>query len=153
VANLPAVKTESSISPWHEKVVDLLIDGNTPAEIGRKLHPDDKKAARSFAWRLRKLVRVNPLFTAAIAEAAKAEMVLNVGATVPAIVKRARRGRPDAIKLLWEATDFHNPKVQHEHSGDVSISIKLPRPDQSDVPQPTAQAIEAEVIEDAEVVD
>jgi hypothetical protein len=45
-----------------------------------------------------------------------------------ALAGRAARGRPDAIKVLFEASGFHNPRVRHEHSGEIKIKLDMPRP-------------------------
>lgn len=72
-----------------------------------------------------------------------------------ALAKRAKRGRVDAIRLALEVTGVHNPRVRHEHSGDISISLKMPRP--AEVSNQTAgeaaQALEEGNVVDAEVVE
>lgn len=53
---------------------------------------------------------------------------MDLGQTTVAVGRRGRRGRIDAAKLIYETTGFHNPKVKHEHSGDINIKIDMPRP-------------------------
>lgn len=67
-----------------------------------------------------------------------------------ALVRRATRGRPDAIKLALEIAGIHNPRVSHEHSGDITVTLaSVPRPEP--VVNPNAQLEEPVV--DAEVVE
>ena len=72
---------------------------------------------------------------------AKVEMLLALVPATRALGQRAARGRPDAAKLLFEATGFHNPRVKHDHSGEIKIKLEIPRP-----------AFESDVV-DADVVD
>lgn len=76
----------------------------------------------------------------------KAEQLLWSGAILRALHRRASRGNIPAIKLAMEASGLHNPRVQHEHSGEIVISLKgLPRP----VPTPDDdQVVDADVVED-----
>ena len=72
-----------------------------------------------------------------------------------ALSRRAKRGRVDAIKLALEVTGVHNPRVKHEHSGDISISLNMPRPPvvENNIVGAPAQAVEDGTIVDAEVVE
>lgn len=74
------------------------------------------------------MVRHDPRLVQEVASMAQGEMTVALGPAVVALGSRARKGRPDAIKLLFEATGFHNPRVKHEHSGDIKISLSMPRP-------------------------
>jgi hypothetical protein len=58
----------------------------------------------------------------------KGHLLSNVDGIASGLSRRARTGRPDAVKLALEVTGIHNPKMQHEHSGDISIRLELPRP-------------------------
>lgn len=146
MANLPDLKTDSSpsstLNPTLEKLTDLIATGITPGEAARKLAKGDKKKAQRY----RALFR-NHMYRADVQDAikrkAEAEVIGGLGVAVQGAIKRARRGRMDAVKWIGEATGFHNPKVQHEHSGDVSIHINIPRPEREEQP-----AIEAEVVEE-----
>jgi hypothetical protein len=82
---------------------------------------------------------------------ANAILILNLPQATQALARRAGRGRPDAIKLAYEVTGFHNPKVQHEHSGDISISINsMSRPPKTETTtgQLEEPIVDAEVVED-----
>lgn len=76
---------------------------------------------------------------------AKGEMMMGLIPATEALTRRAAKGRPDAIKLLYEASGFHNPRVKHEHSGDIKITLES-------VPRPTFQSDDDDVV-DADVVD
>jgi hypothetical protein len=90
----------------------------------------------------------------AAALAARGQMILALPGITEALIKRAQRGRPDAIKLIFEASGFHNPKMQHEHSGEVDLRIvQVPRPAPVDNtpnarPQIDEPIVDAEVVED-----
>jgi hypothetical protein len=55
-------------------------------------------------------------------------MLMDLGPVATAVGARAKRGRIDAAKLLMESTGFHNPRVKHEHSGDIKLTLNIPRP-------------------------
>ena len=76
---------------------------------------------------------------------ANAELTLGVLPATNALVRKAAAGRVDAIKLVFEASGYYNPRTQVEHSGEVQITIKtINRPE----PVEDTTIIEAEVIED-----
>jgi hypothetical protein len=72
-----------------------------------------------------------------------------------AMVKRAKRGRTDASKLAMEISGFHNPRVDHKHSGDIKITLAtaVPRPTRSSeatIGKELEEGIvDADVVEDA----
>lgn len=149
MANLPAKTEKKSLTPeeerFREAAADLVIQGRSPSEIAKKLHPDDPAARKTLRSKLWRLVRNDADFHRRIGERAHAKLVLGLGPTVEGIVRRAEKGNPQAAKLVLEASGFHNPKMQHEHSGEVSIKLDLPRP-------PAIEST-AEPVQDAEVVE
>jgi hypothetical protein len=65
-----------------------------------------------------------------ISRRAHAVMKAGLIAGVQRLTDRAvHLGKPDAIKLLMEASGFHNPRVDHKHSGDINIKLTIPRPE------------------------
>lgn len=74
------------------------------------------------------MVRNDPLMQKAIVERAQAQSLAAMPAAMNAAGKRAARGRMDAVKFLGEASGIHNPRVKHEHSGEVKIKLDMPRP-------------------------
>lgn len=136
--------TPQTLSRQEELILDALASGLTPAQIARKIAPDSAKKRKYWRQKLRRLVQ-QPLFQQALAADIKAELILGTGSSVKALNRKARAGRVDAIKLAFEASGFHNPRTEVNHSGEVQITIKgLPRPDRVE-DEPT--------VVDAEVVD
>jgi hypothetical protein len=59
--------------------------------------------------------------------------ILGLGAAIKALNRKAAAGRVDGIKLVFESSGFYNPRVQHEHGGDIKITIRnAPRPERTD---------------------
>lgn len=148
MANLPATipqKTAFQVSDDHlELIADYLHAGIKPSEIARRLAPDDPQKRAMWRRRIWSIVYHDNRIPVALAGRAKVEMMLGLGPASRALVRRASAGRPDAIKLLFEASGFHNPRVRHEHSGEVTIKVDMPRPKFTD---------EQEAVTDAEVVE
>lgn len=81
-------------------------------------------------------------------ESAMGELLSGLEGAAEALVRRAHRGRPDAIKLLFEATGFHNPRIKHEHSGDIKLTLDLPRPGVASPPGLPEPVVDADVVEE-----
>lgn len=77
---------------------------------------------------------------------ARFNMMAGLPEASAALARRAGRGNVPAIKLVYEATGLHNPRVQHEHSGDITIHMDIPRPT-------FTQDVDSTAVEDAEVVE
>lgn len=93
------------------------------------------------------MVKSDPKLHTMIAETAHAELALGLVPVTKRLVERATNlGKPQEVKLVMEASQFHNPRVQHEHSGDVKVSIDIPRPVR--VPNLDEQVEDAEVVDD-----
>jgi len=102
--------------------------------IARKLYPNDRKARLACYMRVRRRALSDQRVAQRIQEDAKINMMVALGPAVAALGGRAgRTGRTDAVKLLAEMSGFHNPRVQHQHSGEIKIKLELPRPEY-DVP-------------------
>jgi hypothetical protein len=150
MAHLPAKREESSLTPAQAKVAELLANGMTPAALARKLAKGDKKKAQRLRARFRYWVWHVPAFQQALMAQAKGEAALQATAAIPAVGRRAQRGRVDATKLLLEVSGMHNPKVNHEHSGEVKITLAtMPRPE----PVETEDSVDSDAITEAEIVD
>lgn len=150
MANLPAETKGKSLSEsevkLRERLADLIHDGMTTAQIARAAYPKDKHGRRLMRRRLTYWLANDQDFQQRIADRARAELISGVGPAARALQGRAgRQGKPDAVKLLFEASGFHNPKVQHDHkhSGGVEIKLTMPRPERT----------KDEDIVDADVVD
>ncbi len=136
-------------SPVVRRAKDLLAmelawDGNPEEAIERLAKGDPAKAKR---WRRRMVIwATDPEFQEMIGQYAKAMQVLHTLPTLRALHRRAMKGNIPAIKLAFESSGFHNPRVQHEHSGDIQITLK-------GIDRPTVVDDHQEPIVDAEVVD
>jgi hypothetical protein len=119
----------------------MLGDGLTPREVVKAYGRGDPAKEKKMRQILRRW-RTEAGFQSMILQATKGELHLNLGAITSGLARRAKAGRPDAAKLALEFSGAHNPRMQHEHSGDIAIHLELPRPKAIDVP-------EAEVVEDS----
>jgi hypothetical protein len=152
VANLPT--TIEKTSPAKIQVlIDHATAGRQPQELARKIFPGQGKMARR---RRRKFVRecyvlaaTDERFQQEMALRAKGKLIWNLDQVVEALVRRSiNTGRPDAIKLALEATGFHNPRVQHEHSGEIKVKLEIPRPPVLDDEGRPEKVVDADVVED-----
>lgn len=144
VANLPAKIPQSSVpDDYAEALARQISQGIHPKDIALRLHPKDRAARRRAYKRLRSLALEDPRVAANVVADAKLALIVALGPTIEALGRHAQR-RPDAAKLVLEASGFHNPRVQHEHSGDIKITLDMPRPKFVD---------NEEAVVDAEVVD
>jgi hypothetical protein len=128
-------------------ITEQLALGRKPPEIARRMHPHDPKARRSLRLRLWKMLQEDDNLLRHVAGRARAVYVAGLIPASEAMVGRAARGRVDAGKLVLEVTGLHNPRVQHEHSGKINISLTIPRPDR-DVKQIDEPVVDADVVED-----
>lgn len=126
-----------------------LKQGMTSGEIALQMAPDDEARQKYIRGLARRLLAQHP----ELQERQHTEVhgILQEGLipATEALARRAARGRPDAIKLLYEASGFHNPKVKHEHSGDIQINLNMPRPPV----QETKTAGPGNELEDGSIVD
>jgi hypothetical protein len=131
--SLAQMTKPNTLSPreerWQELVAEALISGKTPGQIARRLAKGDTQKYWNVYGRIRRLVRRDALFQARMLEMAKGEAYLHLGPSVAGLGRKAAWGRPDAVKLLWEMTGLHNPRIQHEHSGGIDIRLSIPRPE------------------------
>jgi hypothetical protein len=88
------------------------------------------------------MLATDPEVQLAIHEMTHAQLVQDLPTITKRMGKRAKAtGRQPEVKLAYEASGFHNPRVAHEHSGDITI-----------IPRPSRVENEEEIV-DAEVVD
>jgi hypothetical protein len=154
MANLPAT-TEADkpqeLTRVDEIIFDALSRGVPPDQVPRRLAKGNKVLYKKLRYRMKTMWSYDYI-QYAVQERVRAMAMAGMVASMPALVRRAQRGRIDAIKFLGELSGVHNPKVSHEHSGDVNLRfIAMPRPDQATVDQ-TQPQLEEPVV-DAEVVD
>jgi hypothetical protein len=142
--SLVAPESTRQLTPVEQRAVELMVRGVPRGKIAQSLAKGDLKAYRHWHKRLTRLA-ITPEAKAEASLAAQATMILGLGPASAALVRRAKRGRVDAIKLLFESTGFHNPKVSHEHSGEVKISLNMPRPP---VVENNDQVVDGHVVEE-----
>lgn len=149
MASLPVLHSQSSLtnfetlSPVEQRAVEMIADGHNHRELAKKLGKGDP--AKTKYWRQ----RFRDLNWAVIAIASTDAQITASAGIVPvmdAVVKRAKRGRIDAAKVVFEVTGFHNPRVQHEHSGEIEVKITgLNRPSTVETQD---SVVDATVVED-----
>lgn len=130
MAGTSLTRTDGSVpepTKLEEAVLTLLGEGLRPPDIAKRLARGDRELAKRLRRKIWKMVRQDGVFQRRIAEHAAAEMVIGLQPASRGLAKRAGR-RTDAARLLFEATGLHNPKVQHEHGGEIKIKLDMPRP-------------------------
>jgi hypothetical protein len=112
-----------------EQIVGRALADQIPlTTIANRLAKRTGKPAKYWRQRLRRIAANSPHVRDDLFNATKAELMAALPASGAAVGRRAGRGRPDAAKLVWEASSFHNSKIQHEHSGGIEIRVSIPRP-------------------------
>ena len=139
-------KAKSISDSQLDGLLEQLSKGVGIHEIAKKVHPNDRIARQRLRRQLYKALASDELVAKAIGERARVELLAGLIAGSRALARRAARGNVQAIKLINETTGLHNPRVQHEHSGEITIKLDLPRPAFDATSEPSA------TIEDAEVV-
>lgn len=125
-------------------VANALIAGKTPPQIATRLAKKrglNKRERMLLLYQIHNWINRDQVINHLLAEAAQANMKVGLPKMTEALARRGKRGRVDAIKLAMEATGFHNPRIQHEHSGEVKITLNVPRP------SPVEDVTDADVVE------
>lgn len=149
MANLPAESNQSSKPTAYERTIRKLVKrGWTSGQIANKLAPHDPRKRKMIRSKVRAIIAKDPDLQALNGLAGVGVIHENVEAISEALVRRALRGRVDAIKLALEYSGHHNPRVKHDHTGDIKITVDIPRPA---LPKPVEGS--AEEVTDAEVVE
>lgn len=133
------------------KVGVLISLGVSRNDLAKQLGKGDPVRQKAWRQKIRLLLATNPLTQAQLGMAAQADLWESLGPATQAIIARAKRGRPDAVRMVWAATGFHNEKVQHDHSGEVQVTLAINRP--ARVEDRTKRMDLEEGIVDAEVVE
>lgn len=156
MANLPARQPKSSLKTTRaDKIRKYLYKGYSPVEAAKKVVPKPGRKQRVALAQAYRILATDQALQQAIAEEGKGVLIGAVPNTSRAVTKRASRGRVDAAKLVFEASGFHNPRVQHEHSGDIKVTIDIPRPERVDERpgNSSAEGPAEEIVVDADVVE
>jgi len=149
VANLPAKRSPDSpvrLTKGQRLAVELFAEGKTLYAVSAELAKRNSHSRRTWARRIRNWLTLDEAFQSEIARLAQAELIGGTARVTKAVVNRAARGNPNMARLALEASGFHNPKVDHRHSGEVKITM-------SGIPRPTAGHDETPPVVDAEVVE
>lgn len=137
--SLPALRTKTSLP---EPVLEKLHEGWHPNVIAKKAYPRDERKRKILRMRIWRYVEKHySELGQQVGTRGKLELMFGLVPASQALTRKAATGRTDAIKLLFEASGFHNPRVQHEHKGDIKITLDIPRP------KAVEDVIDAEVVE------
>lgn len=146
VVALPSSKTKPRLPEKQlQAIVDAFARGENAYAIAKRLEPHDQAKRKRIRRQIEKH-STDPRVAELLAHRARQELMVGLVPTVRAIRKRAARGRTDAGKIVLEASGFHNPRVKHEHSGDIKVTLDMPRPkfeqDQGAIDLPDADVVE-----------
>lgn len=150
MANLPATLAERSTQPdpWVDKIADLIRHGWTSGEIARKMHPKNPRKQKVLRGRIRRTIALHAELAGQAAMESHGIAIEALPEMTEALVSRAKRGRTDSIKLAYELTKFHNPRITHDHTGEIKIKLEgLTRPERT-VDSTAASLEDAQVVED-----
>jgi hypothetical protein len=131
LAVVPAANEGSiaKFTEYEDNLLWVLAEGRSPMQIAKQLHPNDKAkqaTARRKVYKLFQRVDLQDELAARL----RLIQILGLGPAVKALNRKSAAGRVDAIKLSFESSGFHNPRIQHDHGGEVQITIRnAPRPD------------------------
>jgi hypothetical protein len=106
----------------------LIRKGWTAPEIAKKAAPDNLVRQRTIKRQVYRVMMDDPIWQAQQQAAGAAIASEAWPDAIEAVTRRAKRGRTDAAKLMGEVSGIHNPRIQHEHSGDINLKLVLPRP-------------------------
>lgn len=123
-------------------VLNGMLKGYTIKELAKKFERKLRPEWFRLYWAIVDVLNL-PEMQEMLHMQAKAEVFTALDPAMKGARRRATAGRMDGVRFIAEATRFHNPRVNHEHSGEVKITIDMPRPQRE---------IEGPVV-DAEVVD
>lgn len=124
--------------------LELLADGKSPNETARLLAKKLGKSRRSTRKWMVRWINNDEAFQYGLAAYTRYELAGGLPSVGRAVRNRAGRGNPNMARLAMEASGFHNPKVDHKHSGEIKISITgIPRPSEG-----SDEVVDAEVVED-----
>lgn len=105
-----------------------------PSRVARQLAKSNgqvnKRLYRKWYGRIKVFAAQDEALQLWLGLQARGDMVLSLPGVTEALVRKARAGRVDAIKLLYEASQFHNPRTTVDHTGEVKITVStMPRPE------------------------
>lgn len=101
----------------------LINKGMTTHEIATKLANGNPQKYKSVRSQLRRILATDDKFQAKVGLEAKGALYEGIVDVTEAMVRRGSRGNVPAAKLVYESSGFHNPRVEHKHSGKVEIAF------------------------------
>lgn len=127
------------------KIRHFLQKGYTTDEIAEKLAKGNERKKKIIRSQLRRMLVTDEETAQIKAAAAAGVLVDEIEDVAEAVMRRAKKGNIPAAKLAMEASGFHNPRVKHEHTGDIKVTIaNVPRPPEVK----DDEVVDAEVVED-----
>jgi hypothetical protein len=145
VAHLPVRANEHS-EVQAARVRALIDKGWTTHQIASKLSGNEPKKYKVIRAQLRRILATDDRYQVKVGLEAKGALIEGTVDMADAMVRRASKGNVPAAKLAMEMSGFHNPRVDHHHSGKIEIELK-------GVHRPPPVVDESEAITDAEVVE
>jgi hypothetical protein len=146
VASLPAKIPEvPPPSPRARKLAALLKKGWPIDAIVDKLANGDDVKAHIIRTQIGRLIDSDEEVQKAIGSASSGILKGYMTDITHAVARRGSKGNIPAAKLAMEASGFHNPRMDHHHSGKIEIELKgVPRPE---------RVVDEDNVVDADVVD
>lgn len=125
----PALTDAPTFTKIEDDLLWTMAEGRSPMQVAKQLRPDDKAGQATLRRRIYNMYK-QPRMQDELAARLKLMSIMGLGPAVKALNRKAAAGRVDAIKVLFEASGFYNPRIQHDHSGEIEITIKnAPRPE------------------------
>jgi hypothetical protein len=129
ILEMPNLPAETKQSAARRKIRALVAKGHPISEIVEKLAGGDEKKSLRLHFQIHQMLADDEAMMLALGMGAKGALAEDLYPAAKALGRRASKGNVPAIKLLMEATRFHSPRSEVEHSGEVQITIKnAPRP-------------------------
>lgn len=148
-SHLPADKSSTDVaapyqpSKFEQWIVLRLVAGSNPTAMAKLLHKKyPKRPVSTWRYRIMREVGRSPWIQSELAAVGRSELLMAVPSAASGVGRRARRGRTDAAKLVFEATGFHNPRVSHDHTGEIKITLDVPRPKRVETVDSTAEEVD-----------
>lgn len=115
-------------SKGQKVLINLMEEGENPTDIARRKYPKAKDKKKRQLLRQKLWNQLNKVeVQREIAERVQAGAMAGLIGASDGLATRAAR-KTDAAKLLFEMTGVHTPRSRVEHSGEVKISLNIPRP-------------------------
>lgn len=121
---LPEAEAPTLDQQYAVAVGSALADNMSLSKLAGRMAKGNRRKERALRRKFRQMAARDPLTREILQMAAGGELMAGLPGAAQALARRASRGYIPAIKLLFEATGFHNPRMQHEHSGEVVIRLE-----------------------------